>query len=212
MAESYLLGTTAQVVGADSDNRKSIYNQSGDTVYYKNDSGVSSVSNDGSLAPGSSVIVEETNWVISAGQSTILVSEVPNEATYQKRTIDISSAEILDIEDTPIELVPAPGPNKVIVHSALFFFLDAGTAYSGSHEFVPFYDGLDPGSFEGVSIALTGTTDLAYAWPLNIGDVSGLHRDECEDKALMLGVNTSEVTDGTGTLKVTVTYSIAELP
>lgn len=56
--------------------------------------------------------------------------------------VTLSAADILDLNGTPIELIPAPGANKMILLMNAFGFLDYGTgAYTAANHVELRYDG-----------------------------------------------------------------------
>ena len=76
MPDSFTLsgGRVAEIGASASDRRK--VSVSGSTVYYKNARNVSAVSNDGSLTSGSSLVFSEPTYLLSASNSSVVLSEV----------------------------------------------------------------------------------------------------------------------------------------
>ena len=57
--------------------------------------------------------------------------EVPTTIFQAKRRIKVTSAQILALNATPIELVRAPGSGQFLVFDGCVMRKDAGTAYAG---------------------------------------------------------------------------------
>ena len=51
-----------------------------------------------------------------------------SEGLVQNKKITLTSAQILDLHNTPVELIPAPGANKFIVVLSLYSYLNFQTA------------------------------------------------------------------------------------
>ena len=135
----------------------------------------------------------------------------PEDAMLQKSTI-FSSADVLTMKTTPLELVPAPGANRVLVPIALQVHLQFNSiAY------------VQPGAFI-LSLGAPGGANS-----LNLGDNNPLTQasDHCAqydaaslfnwsdslantaNKPLKLSVNVSDPTTGNSTLMVTIFYAVA---
>lgn len=60
-----------------------------------------------------------------------VIAEGGPYADPQVRTVQITSAQVLALNATPVELVPAPGANKAIIFEGAVIHKPAGTAYAG---------------------------------------------------------------------------------
>jgi hypothetical protein len=73
--DTFQLGKTAKLIPGSPTAPVKIFNAHGEKIFFKNTAAVSS--SDTEVAVGSSVTGEENLWIISAGESTILVEHLP---------------------------------------------------------------------------------------------------------------------------------------
>lgn len=119
-------------------------------------------------------------------------------------TVTLSSAQILDLHNTPIELVAAPGAGKWLnVHRVVGYYSHGTTEYvfTGGLMFLTF------GSTSLGEFDATANQDAITPWTTTVKVVAS----EAVNAALVLFV-TDAITDGDGTLTVTVWYSIEDEP
>ncbi len=144
----------------------------------------------------------------------------------------ISSAELLALHTTPVELLPAPGGRLYYaVHNVLLHFRVVTTPYAESMR-----DGLNIGYgstnaeinvFSGAGALVaplnsgTAAGDIfkstvdTYVLPPSAADGSNLFMyvwafDAIEDQALSIGINSGSLTGGDGTLTVRTFYSLID--
>ena len=122
----------------------------------------------------------------------------------RKAIVPLSSADILDLHNTPIELVAAPGAGKWLnVHRVVGYYSHGTTEYvfTGGLMFLTF------GSTSLGEFDATANQDAITPWTTTVKVVAS----EAVNAALVLFV-TDAITDGDGTLTVTVWYSIEDVP
>ena len=129
----------------------------------------------------------------------------------RKATVTLSSAQILDLHNTPITLVAAPGAGKFVVPHEVVAYYSFGTiAYTASGEAptIRWGGSVSAGDAIMTTSRLTGTVDaIDHASGSGGGDASGI-----VDIALQAKVTDGSFADGDGTLTVTVWYSIEDVP
>lgn len=127
----------------------------------------------------------------------------------QQTTLTLTSAQILNLHATPVEIVPAPGPNRILVPISISAKLHfGGTAYllgddinlllgakADTHQVAA----IDKLLVE--SAADENASGLKTAWAV-ARDVAA----KIENVALSLSVTATAYTTGNGTLTVTVFY------
>jgi len=122
---------------------------------------------------------------------------------------EITSAEILDLKDTEVTLVAAPGAGKVLQFLGAFSWLDNGTDYLNGHA-----DGVRVAYASGAAVGTLATQAQmilsadGYTTSVPINGVA------LANTALVATVSTTEFDTGTGTLKYRLFYrtiKIAEI-
>lgn len=138
-----------------------------------------------------------------AAKSTA-TSAAPQERLTAARRVTV--AEFLNLAAAPIELVPAPGPGKLIVPIALIASGEGGAGYNGNPNIC--YGGnpaLGP-IFAGFSSA------FGYEAPfLAISGSDNALRDAAENAALVLVADPGPVTDGDYDIEIRIEYEIVTL-
>lgn len=126
---------------------------------------------------------------------------------------EVSSAQLLDLHNTPVELIPAPGAGKfieviqavemTIAGSAEYVIDDITTLlfyYEGLEDGPPFVSFILPGLSNKVNLLYGNAT-----WHQNIGIF--------DNKALVFSAQySSGITEGDGTIIFDILYRIVELP
>ena len=146
-----------------------------------------------------------TNPLAADGHAALHTSV--NEALrygVRKATVTLSSADLLDLHNTPVELVAAPGAGKYTnLHRAVGYYTHATTEYV-------FTGGLPILTFGSTSLGefdATGNQDAITPFVSSIKVVAS----EQVNAALLLFVPDA-ITTGDGTLTVTVWYSVEDVP
>jgi hypothetical protein len=141
--------------------------------------------------------------------------QIPPDATggVCYRDVTISSAELLALNATPKELVPAPGAGFALVLDSVVAYKAAGTAYAGiaagEDISIRYTDG---SGTELTEIEATGFLDQAgaetrFAYPYRAA--SGVYSVEpTANAALVAHMLTGEITTGDSDLKMRVYYRI----
>lgn len=129
----------------------------------------------------------------------------------RKATVTLSSADILDLHNTPVTLVAAPGAGKwLVVHRWGTFYKYGTAAYatdSASPAFVlgnVTYGNDNP--WPGVAASSNRISSSVFELISNADDT------DIVNQALTLVANGSIFTDGDGTLTVTVWYTVEDVP
>ena len=130
--------------------------------------------------------------------------QTPAAGGLLSETVTLTSADILDLHTTPATLVAAPGAGKFVnPHRAVGYYSHETTEYvfSGGLMFLT-YGSTSLGEFDA-----TGSQDVITPWATTVKVVAS----EAVNAALLLFV-ADPITDGDGTLTITVWYSIEDVP
>ena len=133
-----------------------------------------------------------------------------SEELIQQVEFKLSSADILALNTSPAEIVPAPGPNKVIEFIAASLFLNFGTVQYATNGTLVFIHGATAGS-NWQSSAVPGANFLYGAADafLRLGGRINSSLDYSTmiaNNQLSLAVGTGDPTAGDGTVSGVVTY------
>jgi hypothetical protein len=129
---------------------------------------------------------------------------------FRKWSVTLSSADILDLHNTPIELVAAPGAGKWVHVHAKGEHLTFGTTAYVIVENAPslYYDSESGLLIDGIqTVASAEDTIDARASAAVQAAASSI-----VNKAVVVALPGAALTDGDGTLTVTVWYSIEDVP
>lgn len=128
---------------------------------------------------------------------------------------DISSAELLALNATPINIVPAPGANKILIlDSALVFYNYNSTAYAGigASEDLAIKWNTGSGTIAG-SMEATGFLDATsdqYRLMSIVGTLTATITPQI-NTALVLHMTVGEITTGNSPLVVITRHSVLDL-
>jgi hypothetical protein len=141
----------------------------------------------------------------AGGSALVAGVDYPTSAT-----VTLSSADILDLHNTPITLVAAPGAGKVLVPHRVVSFMPTCTPYASTSTAYPIL------RYAGPSQPSTPLTeDVSYGtpvtWSAAVGNIS-VDTGSASNVALVATTDGAQFTDGDGTLTVTVWYSIEDVP
>lgn len=127
----------------------------------------------------------------------------------RKATVTLSSADILDLHNTPVTLVAAPGAGKWLVVHRIAEYLSFGTvAYTvGGNQPIVNYAG-EPTELVGCTTLDSGEDATQSSPALNVYVLASA----AVNKALVLFVDGAGLTDGDGTLTVTIWYTEESVP
>jgi hypothetical protein len=142
-------------------------------------------------------------WEAAAGGGTPGV-DYPTSAT-----VTLSSAQLLDLHNTPVTVVAAPGAGKYIdVHRRSAYYSYGTVVYAGTSVPSIAYDGQASGigSLMG-AIDATGDT-ISASSSASLDEAATVY----VNKALVVMSDGATFTDGDGTLTVTVWYTIEDVP
>jgi hypothetical protein len=141
--------------------------------------------------------------VLSASSGTALVTTVDRALT---------AVEIRALNTTPIELVAAPGANKVIIPLAVYWWVTrTATAYSANPSFRIRWNGIAFDLFTAMSFFLSTASagekfQEQARLPIDFAYGSG---SDPTNKSLQVSA-TADTTTGTGTIKVGLAYYLLE--
>jgi hypothetical protein len=141
-------------------------------------------------------------WEAPAGGGT------PGVDHPTKATVTLSSAQILDLHNTPVTLVPGPGAGKwLLVHKVAGFNKYGTAAYTVPDDLIVVYE-TGGSAITGLGAVINGR---AYDYHQNADLASGVGNDTMNDSVVAKVVG-GAITDGDGTLTVTVWYTIEDVP
>jgi hypothetical protein len=145
------------------------------------------------------------NDAIEAIEALLGTTAAPN--IIKRATVSVSSADILDLHNTPVTLVAAPGAGKFLVPHRVSWYFEYGTVAYATDDGEP---DIRYASNEGisVSVAIAGlpADNIASRAPdLDLSSSS-------VNSALRLTAGGSVFTLGDGTLTFTVWYSVEDVP
>lgn len=120
-------------------------------------------------------------------------------------TRELSSAELLDIMGSPVEVVPAPGPGNVLVLIAQAFTYLAGTTpYTPNGGSLAVQYGDEPATaYRAYGYAST-IDQAASTFGTLLTDTGSFALADYEDAPLVIAGSTADPTDGDGTLVVSL--------
>lgn len=128
----------------------------------------------------------------------------------RKATVTLSSADILDLHNTPITLVAAPGAGKYVnVHRYAFDYAYGTTPYVVGDAFYMAY-GADVASVADLYDDI-GAANSLHVQRTPTVSIVGTSAD-LDNLPVVLSAAGVAITDGDGTLTVTVWYSIEDVP
>jgi len=138
---------------------------------------------------------------IGAGKVTNAMLATPPQTYYQlKRTI--TSAEVLSMNSTPINIISAPGSGKVIKILTGFVWVDYNTATYASGGQLELRFGSDIMGTAAVGSITTATDLLSNLYPIAAATTSSLNQ------ALLLSNVTADFTTGDSEVKIILYYTI----
>lgn len=134
--------------------------------------------------------------------------------------VNVTTAQVLALFATPVELVPAPGANRFLNFKGAMIFLDyAGTAYAGiavGENLVIKYTNAagDTASSEIETVGFLDQANDEYRWAIPGGvDGAVLDRDvtALANQPLVLHLLVGEIITGNSPLKIQVIYDEFDL-
>lgn len=120
--------------------------------------------------------------------------------------IAISSAELLAINTTPKEIIPAQGADTVIILTGFFItYFGGATGYATDTSIKLFFNNGARAVLSPISIA--GTNDT-FSRGDRLSDVFGTTTDDFTNQNLVLSTDSSDPTLGDGTMEVVINYIV----
>jgi hypothetical protein len=125
-----------------------------------------------------------------------------------KATVTLSSADILDLHNTPITLVAAPGAGKeLLFHRVRAWYSYGTTGYTSGGNVVSLAYKADASDVFATVGTLSGSVDRSYR-----STEDGTHVGANVENQPIVAWADGALVDGDGTLTVTVWYSIEDVP
>lgn len=149
-----------------------------------------------------------SNWVASN-----FLNDVLTENIIRTSTVTLSSADILALNTTPKELLPAPGVGKVLILDQIVYSYTYGTTqYTGGGIIRPVWRGGTTAVWgTGVTGELAVALMQAASSYIGIRCQSAVSIAQLENTAIDLYAATGDFATGDGTLKVFIKYRILTL-
>jgi hypothetical protein len=145
-------------------------------------------------------------------QFSDFIDSVPNtidDYGVQFASVELSSAQILSLNSSPVEIVAAPGAGKVIVPHKFSAYLQYGTSVYATNTSITFAFSRNPANTIHDPMTILGQSEDSYSsYP--IYSISMVASEYIND-ALVVYVRNGDPTAGDGTLKIYVWYSILTL-
>lgn len=150
-----------------------------------------------------------------AGTSLIGPAGADGTTSVQKRTIDLSAADILALHTTPKELIPAPAGSEMIHVIRWFAYLKfVTTPYTVVVSGNPCIDYLNHAGRGQLGI-LGLATDMDKSWDCMVGNAPAIHMNEENLVADGIGqsvilqlLSGGQLTTGDGTMRIVIYYDI----
>lgn len=139
---------------------------------------------------------------------------VTSDLDFRVKEVTITSAELLALRATPKAIVAAPGAGKMVVFHSALVIADNGTAYVVGTNDIAFRYASTTGDIISQTIDTAGLLDstsdiVTYAGPIATDSKSP--KADVENQPLVLhNTGASELTTGTGTVRVKCWYSITK--
>jgi len=134
----------------------------------------------------------------------------PGLIQYSER--DLTSAEVLTLNASPVEVVPAPGAGQVLEFVSAVLILDYGTATYASNGVANLLCGSTKVSTNIAAATLLHQANDAVVWVgAGFQDTAGADQDAIEleaNAALKFSVDTGEVDTGNSPVRIKVAFRV----
>ncbi len=168
--------------------------------------------------PGDATALRETMRLDAAGDLTLATGGSVISDTIQTTTVTISNAELKALNATPIQVVAAPGANRVIVVDEIIFFNNnGGTDFAESNTDEAIVVDYDNSGFDVITafdstIFITATADFIVSHKGLALAGADPATNYVNEKLQVRVTGTGEFITGDGTMNVTVIYHILATP
>lgn len=152
--------------------------------------------------PGQSAGVDLENEIMAG---TTLGADYIAPDVVQTITVPLTSAQLLGMNATPVELIPAPGAGKVIIiDNVLFTMTRTSTAYASGGTIVLNYATGPVAAINTIAASVLTTAGAAVTQTVRDGiDAAAVAND-----AIVITNGSGAFTTGTGTASVNIKYRI----
>ena len=168
--------------------------------------------------PGDATALRETMRLDAAGDLTLATGGSVISDTIQMTTVTISNAELKALNATPIQVVAAPGANRVIVVDEIIFFNNnGGTDFAESNTDEAIVVDYDNSGFDVITAFdsttfITATDDFIVSHKGLALAGADPATNYVNEKLQVRVTGTGEFITGDGTMNVTVIYHILATP
>lgn len=163
------------------------------------------------LVSGTSIKTVNSTSLLGSGD---VVIPVIGDDVIKVGTVSLTSANILALNTTPIQLVASPGAGKIVIMEEVIYDFTAGTQYANGNDIKIRYSGtsVDCLTYGGTSAMINAATSSIRQGGQASGAISSAANilTTGDNKAVNLTVDTAFIT-GTGTLKLYYKYRIITL-
>lgn len=131
-------------------------------------------------------------------------------ATLQYAEVIISSAQVLDINSTPVTIIATPGTGKFIEVISIYGYLDYNTTTYATNFQLEFRYNNVSASITNTAWNIAQTEDKIFRFEIS-GTPTGEAISSIINQPITLSESSGNPTTGDGTLKVYITYRIVDL-
>jgi hypothetical protein len=148
-------------------------------------------------------------FTVIASNDVTFTSSFGDSTLVYESTTSLSSAQILALNSTPVQLVAAPGSGKIVVPlEVILNYTHVSTNYNGGS--LQIYESVGAPLRSGNTIINAAVSSILDFYDNGAANGTGI-KPYIANTALMLTNASSNPTLGDGTLKVTVLYKIVTL-
>ena len=135
----------------------------------------------------------------------------PTEVLLQRVTVDLSSAQILALDGTPVTVVPAPGVgSRIVPFLTIIHMIGGGVAYTDAGVAVSLSAGSANYPLTDNNIFLVTVSPNKRSMTMGFAEVldTAANPQTSDNAPLQIGKITNNFAAGTGTARVTVYFAV----
>jgi len=149
-------------------------------------------------------VLQRNGTALTTGLLTSASFDTASIVANRVSIVSLTSAQILALNTTPIDIVPAPGINTVnIISSITVSCTYAAITYTGGINLVAYFPSAFDKLYEGIGLLGFTTTSITQMNNINLGATTYQY---VANEALFMTTLSSNPLTGDGTIKVTVIY------